>query len=387
MAALLWGAATDAGRIRSDNEDAYVAEELVFAVADGMGGHQAGEVASALAAGTIRDRLAQGAPSVDVVVAAVGEANAAIFQTAHANAAQRGMGTTLTAVAVMPATDGRPDQLAIVNVGDSRVYLARGGELTRATIDHSYVQELLATGHITESEARTHPRRNIVTRALGIEPTVRVDSWVMPLVRGDRFVLCSDGLVDEVDDDEIHALLRRVADPQACAEALVAAAVANGGRDNVTVVVIDVLDGVDPEAVAGIPADATDDDTVPLTRVMAVADEEPITLEQPVVPVAAKVKRQLGRQMTVKTFLMLLGAAVALTVVIVLVLVAITGGDDETPAPTTVATTTAPDTTPSTTDADDEPTTTVRPTTTTRPRPTTTPTITVTTEPTTTGSG
>ncbi|MCB0997766.1 MAG: Stp1/IreP family PP2C-type Ser/Thr phosphatase [Acidimicrobiales bacterium] len=387
MPALLWGAATDAGRIRSDNEDAYVAEELVFAVADGMGGHQAGEVASALAAGTIRERLAQGAPTVDVVVAAVVEANAAIFQTAHANAAQRGMGTTLTAVAVMPATDGRPEQLAIVNVGDSRVYLARGGELTRATIDHSYVQELLATGHITEAEARAHPRRNIVTRALGIEPTVRVDSWVMPLVRGDRYVLCSDGLVDEVDDDEIHTILRRLPEPQACAEALVAAAVANGGRDNVTVVVVDVLDGVDPEAVAGIPADATDDDTVPLTRVMAVADGDPITLEQPVVPVTAKVKRQLGRQMTVKTFLMLLGAAVALTVVIVLVLVALTGGDDGgDPTPTVTTDETLPASTePESTEPESsEPESTVTTVTPTRPQPTIT---TAAAEPTTTDSG
>ena len=250
MAALLWGAATDPGRVRHENEDAYVAEPNVFVVADGMGGHQAGEVASALAASTLRERLADGATSVDVVVAAVVEANAAIFQTAHNNAAQRGMGTTLTAVAVLPAADGRPDQLAIVNVGDSRVYLRRQGELTRATVDHSYVQELLATGHITEAEARAHPRRNIVTRALGIEPTVRVDSWLMPMVRGDRFVLCSDGLVDEVDDDEIHEIIASQTKPQDCADSLVAAAVGHGGRDNVTVIVVDVLDGLDPDTVA-----------------------------------------------------------------------------------------------------------------------------------------
>lgn len=370
MAALLWGAATDEGRVRDANEDAYVAEPMVFAVADGMGGHQAGEVASALAAGTLRDRLGTGATSVEVVVAAVVEANAAIFQTAHTNAAQRGMGTTLTAVAVMPATDGRPEQLAIVNVGDSRIYLARQGELTRATIDHSYVQELLATGHITEAEARAHPRRNIVTRALGIEPTVRVDSWVMPLVRGDRYVLCSDGLVDEVDDDEIHEILRREPQPQACADALVAAAIGHGGRDNVTVIVLDVLDGLDPDLVAGIPDD-TDDDTVALTRHL-VADDGPITLEQPVVE--SKVARQLGRQITLRTFLLMLLGAVVLTVVVVLVAVGLTGDDgpgrDDTPA-TTVTTPASPATTgPDTTDAT---TTSVRTTSNTSTSPTTTP--------------
>ncbi len=380
MAALLWGAATDEGRVRDANEDAFVAEPMVFAVADGMGGHQAGEVASALAASTLRDRLAAGATSVEVVVAAVVEANAAIFQTAHTNAAQRGMGTTLTAVAVMPPTDGRPEQLAIVNVGDSRVYLARQGELTRATIDHSYVQELLATGHITEAEARAHPRRNIVTRALGIEPTVRVDSWVMPLVRGDRFVLCSDGLVDEVDDDEIHDILRREAQPQACADALVAAAIGHGGRDNVTVVVVDVVDGLDPDVVAGIPDDATDDDTVMLSRQM-LADEGPITLEQPVVE--SKVARQLGRQITLKTFLLMLLGAVVLTVAVVLVAVSLTDDGDQDDAPaTTVTVTTDPDSTESTDPTDttddrdpdttDATTTTVRTTTTTSPRTTTT---------------
>ena len=365
MAALAWGAATDPGRIRDSNEDAFVAEQMVFAVADGMGGHQAGEVASALAAGTLRERLIAGATSVDVVVAAVVEANAAIFQTAHTNTAQRGMGTTLTAMAVLPPTDGRQEQLAIVNVGDSRVYLVRSGELTRATIDHSYVQELLATGHITEAEARAHPRRNIVTRALGIEPNVRVDSWLMPVVRGDRYVLCSDGLVDEVDDEEIHAIIRANAQPQACADALVTAAVNNGGRDNVTVVVVDVVDGIDPASIAEIPADASDDDTVPLTRAMALTDEPTPTLEQPVV--VSRVQQQLGRRMTVKTFLLLLLAAAVVVVVFVVVLAQFTGDDGDTPTPTTVPATTPVTTAETTATTEPSTTTTVRSTATTRP--------------------
>ena len=110
---------------------------------------------------------------------------------------------------------------ALVNVGDSRTYLLRHGRLRRVTIDHSYVQELVATGHITDDEARTHPRRNIVTRALGIDPAVRVDVWTLPIVRGDRFLLCSDGLVDEVRDDDIVEVLRDVDDPQQAAEELV----------------------------------------------------------------------------------------------------------------------------------------------------------------------
>ncbi len=242
------GSATSPGRVRSDNEDTFVDESLVFAVADGMGGHQAGEVASALAASIIRDRLGQGAASEDAAVSAVLEANAAIHGAARANAAQSGMGTTLTALAVMTegASAGDEDRFVLLNVGDSRTYRFRQGKLQRVTVDHSYVQELVATGHITIEEARTHPRRNIVTRALGIEPSVRADMWTLPIVRDDRFILCSDGLVDEVPDDEILQLVASVADPQQLAEQLVDIANRHGGRDNVTVVVVDVIEGADP---------------------------------------------------------------------------------------------------------------------------------------------
>ena len=122
----------------------------------------------------------------------------------------------------------------------------RHGRLRRITVDHNYVQELVNTGHITDDEARTHPRRNIITRALGIDPSVRVDAWTLPIVRGDRFVVCSDGLSDEVHDTEIHQILTTVDDTQAAAEELVAAANRQGGRDNVSVIVVDVLEGVDP---------------------------------------------------------------------------------------------------------------------------------------------
>ena len=371
MAELRWGAATDSGLVREANEDAYVTEPLVFAVADGMGGHRAGEVASEIASKIVRERLSAGAANVDVVVAAVLEANAAIFQAAHSNAAQQGMGTTVTALVVMAADEDQPEQLALVNVGDSRTYLQRDGELTRATVDHSYVQELVATGHITETEARTHPRRNIVTRALGIEPTVRVDAWVLPLVRGDRFILCSDGLVDEVPDHEIADIAGGMPDPQRAADELVAMANRHGGRDNTTVIVVDVLDGVEadeqpasgPAAVA-VNAPADESTTVldatavlPVTEIAAApagatAAREPdadatFVMEDNTTPMDASLVEQppdarSRRRLTPKLFVVLLGIAAVLALVITLVAVALT--DDDSPAPTTTVPTSVEDT-------------------------------------------
>ena len=273
MAELSWGAGTHPGQIRPENEDHLHASNGIFVVADGMGGHEAGEIASALAVERIRDVLVtEGlAPTAERVVQAISDANGDIFRAAIANPGQAGMGTTVTAIAVIEdpmagrgapnidANDGlesekvtpvvprdQPEALVLANVGDSRTYLYRHGRLRRVTIDHSYVQELVSTGHITDDEARTHPRRNIITRALGIDPDVRVDWWTLPLVRGDRFVLCSDGLVDEVADPEISKVLRDNSDPQTAVDLLIAMANAAGGRDNVTVIIVDVLEGDDP---------------------------------------------------------------------------------------------------------------------------------------------
>ncbi len=310
MAELRWGAATDPGKVRAENEDTFVAEPKVFAVADGMGGHQAGEVASALAASILRERLGNGAASETAAAAAISEANEAIYGAARANSAHTGMGTTVTALAILHAEPGALDgaaeeRLVLLNVGDSRTYRYRLGRMQRVTVDHSYVQELVATGHITDEEARTHPRRNIVTRALGIEPTVRSDVWSLPIVRGDRFVLCSDGLVDEVPDHEIADLVGSVADPQVLAEQLVAMANRHGGRDNITVVVVDVLSGDDPpdptDEIAFDPAWAegieeptkwADDPDLPTeaTAVAAVAEAAPAaidTLDASTAPVSA----------------------------------------------------------------------------------------------------
>lgn len=244
---LSWGAASHVGMVRQQNEDAFVAEGNVFAVADGMGGHNAGEVASALAVDGLRRAAAAGFSAAEGVVAAINTANTAIHEASGGLSEQRGMGTTLTALVPLVAADGEPQRVVVANVGDSRIYLWRDGELKQVSADHSYVQELLSEGLITAAEARTHPRRNIVTRALGIEGDVNADSWVLPMVMGDRYVLCSDGLVDEVDDEEIAAILRTSINPQVAADHLVRVANDHGGRDNTTVVVVDIIDETTPD--------------------------------------------------------------------------------------------------------------------------------------------
>lgn len=239
---LSWGAASHVGMLRQQNEDSFIAEPNVFVVADGMGGHNAGEVASALAVQTLRDAAGAGFGNAEAVVTAINSANTVIHRASGGPSEQRGMGTTLTAVVPLAATDTEPPRVVVANVGDSRVYLWRGDELKQVSADHSYVQELLTEGYITVEEARVHPRRNIVTRALGIEGDVMADSWVLPMLMGDRYLLCSDGLVDEVDDDAIGEVLRTVPSAQTAAERLVSLANENGGRDNVTVIVVDVVE-------------------------------------------------------------------------------------------------------------------------------------------------
>ena len=238
---LKWGATTDVGMVRQQNEDAYSAEENLYIVADGMGGHNAGEVASALAVATVRAGAKSGIHSTEQFRELVQQANTAIYTASLDDSTQSGMGTTLTAMAVVP---GEEPKVLVANVGDSRTYLFRGGALTRLSIDHSYVQELVNEGILTPEEARVHPRRNIVTRAMGIERSVMVDVFTHLVRTGDRIVLCSDGLVDEVSDTDIATVLSQHSDAQETAEALVLVANANGGRDNTTVVVVDILDDI-----------------------------------------------------------------------------------------------------------------------------------------------
>jgi serine/threonine protein phosphatase PrpC len=236
------GSATDKGNYRNENEDAHLVSGRILAVADGMGGHNAGEVASALAIEMLRARGDEGVASAEDLVDLVSRINSAIHAEATATTEQRGMGTTLTVVALSGAN---ATQIHLANVGDSRAYLYRAGVLRQLSIDHSYVQELVSEGLLTPAEARKHPRRNIVTRALGIDPVVEVDSWTITIAPGDRLLLCSDGLVDEVDDEGIAAILSGGDEPEVASQRLVDAAKSNGGRDNITVVVADPSPSVD----------------------------------------------------------------------------------------------------------------------------------------------
>ncbi len=246
------GVATDTGNVRPKNEDAYVTSEQLFAVADGMGGHNAGEVASALATSLLLERAAGQTLTPEWFVDAITVINRTIHESAAESTERRGMGTTICALALVQPQEesSEPQQVALANVGDSRIYLARSGTFRQLSVDHSYVQELVTEGLITEEEARVHPRRNIVTRALGIDDRVAVDSWLIPLFAGDRFILCSDGLVDEVPTADIAALAAQQKEPQIIADALVALAKRNGGRDNITVVVVDAI-GDTPQSFIG----------------------------------------------------------------------------------------------------------------------------------------
>jgi PPM family protein phosphatase len=240
---LRWGEATDVGRVRTNNEDAMYTSDRLFAVADGMGGHQGGEVASDVALRTLVESFVE--PTTDGLIGAATEANDAIFERAAADPDLRGMGTTLVAIAPMEDSNS----IAWINVGDSRLYLLRDGELTQISEDHSLVQEAVRSGELSPEEAQSHPQRNIVTRALGIDDEVDIDGDEVNAFAGDRYLLCSDGLTDYVDESRIASTLRRLADPTDAAHELVRLANEAGGRDNTTVVIVDV-EGDDDQALA-----------------------------------------------------------------------------------------------------------------------------------------
>jgi protein phosphatase len=232
------GADSDVGLVRSLNEDRYLIADRIFAVCDGLGGHQAGEVASTTAVDALESSFTE--PTIDCLLDAVKDANRAIWQLAQDEPDKRGMGTTITAIAIVEQ-DG-DQQLVVVNVGDSRGYLLRDGELTQLTEDHSLVAEMERDGRITHEEALDHPQRAVITRALGLEPDVEIDHLELLPYRGDRLLLCSDGLTNEVHEDQMGSTLRRLADPREAARDLVTQARVNGGNDNITAVVIDVTD-------------------------------------------------------------------------------------------------------------------------------------------------
>ncbi len=232
---LSWGSRSDVGLVRAHNEDSFLMRAPVFAVCDGMGGHAAGEVASAIAVDTI-GRLAPGVADDVLLGAAVESANAAVIEGAQKGIGKPGMGCTASCVLI------EKNKMAVAHVGDSRVYLLRHGTLVRVTHDHSYVEELVDSGQITADEARVHPSRSIITRALGSDPDMYADHFSLDVYRGDRIIVCSDGLSSMIPDSQIEAVAVSAATPQQAADNLTAAALTAGGADNVTVLVIDVID-------------------------------------------------------------------------------------------------------------------------------------------------
>lgn len=237
MTVLRAASATDAGKVRPNNQDSALVGDMLVAVADGMGGHAAGEVAAEIAVVELKEAFAA-KPTLAGLVAATERANRIIFNKGETDAQLHGMGTTLTAVAVVPVRGG--DAIGIVNVGDSRAYLFDKGKLEQLTEDHSLVEEMVRRGDLSESEAAVHPHRHILTRALGIDTGVEVDSWQIKPRANMRILLCSDGLTNECTDDEIAAILGDHGDVQEAAQALVDQALRHGGNDNITVVVADV---------------------------------------------------------------------------------------------------------------------------------------------------
>jgi len=310
-----YAAKTDTGRKRRRNEDAYVVAPPLFAVADGMGGAQAGEVASRLAAAALEDTDPGALSAPDRVESLIQEANRRVHERSTADPSTSGMGTTMTVAIVEGST------VTIGHVGDSRAYLVRDGRLEQLTEDHSLVNELLKSGKLTPEEAVTHPQRSVITRAVGTDPDVDIDSFTIDAQDGDVFLLCSDGLTDMVDDEDILEVAASYPhDLDRVTKSLVSAANRGGGEDNITVVAFEIADGdrtapmraVDEDTMENVRAPAVDTMVVPPDQVEHVFVEpgtpeaEAITSRDPISP-AARVRLVL-------TMLALLALAAGLLV-------------------------------------------------------------------------
>jgi len=269
---------TDTGRRRRHNEDAYVCEPPLFAVADGMGGAQAGELASSLAAASLRDERGRGGGE-ERVDALIQQANRRVYERQTQDSSASGMGTTMTVALV---EDGR---VAIGHVGDSRAYLIRGGKVEQLTEDHSLVAELVRSGKLSPEEADSHPQRSVITRVLGTDPDVDVDTFSVEAQPGDLFLICSDGLTSMVDDGTIlREVERNRGDLSSAAKALVRAANKSGGDDNITIIFFEIAEG------------ATGADHARTVTLPPIEDDDEETLDEhrgvPVVEVAQPSRRQ-----------------------------------------------------------------------------------------------
>ena len=258
---------TDTGRQRHANEDSYFARAPLFAVADGMGGAQAGEVASRIAAGAFEHGAVGEGPAEGRLEEIAQEANREIHKLAQEDSSRAGMGTTLTAAML------HDDEVALGHVGDSRAYVLRDGELKRLTKDHSLVEELRRQGRLTEEQAEEHPQRSIITRALGPEPKVNVDTMTFPARDGDVFLLCSDGLTTMVGDKEIREILVGARSLRSAVHRLVEAANRGGGRDNITAVAFRLTEeGAEQEEGATLVARTAEQAGLTGERVRAATD-------------------------------------------------------------------------------------------------------------------
>jgi len=251
-----YAVASDTGRRRRRNEDNYIVAPPLFAVADGMGGAQAGEVASRLAASALETDDSDGLQGLERIDALIQEANRRIYDRASTDPSASGMGTTMTVALVEGMT------VAIGHVGDSRAYLVRGDQMEQLTEDHSLVNELMKTGKLSEEEAHVHPQRSVITRAVGTDPDVDVDGFTIEAEEGDVFLLCSDGLPDMVEDEEILELVHANRDDlEKAVKSLVAAANRGGGEDNITAVAFRIsVDAPNLEDTVAMPALTLDED-------------------------------------------------------------------------------------------------------------------------------
>jgi PPM family protein phosphatase len=312
-------AVSDPGRKRRRNEDAYVVEPPLFAVADGMGGAQAGEVASRLAAAALKERGA-GTGGERRIVALIQEANRRVYDRSHEDPNVSGMGTTMTVALV---EDG---QVAFGHVGDSRAYLIRDGSMEQLTEDHSLVAELMRSGKLSPAEAETHPQRSVITRALGTDPDVDVDTFTIAARTGDLFLLCSDGLTTMVPNETILDLVERHReDMDKALRALVSAANKGGGEDNITVVAFEIADkaasrdgDTREQALPSAPTLADDEDTLTEFDAVPAVDTAVIPAEQIQAELAAKERkersarrRRLRRRVLAWLAVLLIAAAIA----------------------------------------------------------------------------
>ncbi|PWL78455.1 MAG: Stp1/IreP family PP2C-type Ser/Thr phosphatase [Coriobacteriia bacterium] len=266
-----YAARSDVGSVREHNEDSYLVKTPLFVVADGMGGHEAGEVASNIAVTTM-EAHAPKSTSPEALAAAVIKANEAVLRGAQDGTGKPGMGTTLTAAFVFE------DEATIAQVGDSRAYLLHDGQLQRITRDHSLVADLIEQGRLTEAEARFHPQRSVITRALGSDPHMQPDLYTLHVEEGDRLLLCSDGLCSMISDEDIEEILLDNPAPAHACDALVEEAIIAGGLDNVTVILIDPL---------GDPPSEKDEEDIVEERVVGLPEDARADEEEPAAPAAA----------------------------------------------------------------------------------------------------